>query len=178
MNEKDFHRILKGLRTKESCFRQLYTFYYPKIVFHITMNFGESLAEDVAQEFFRDLLFSAELPERVKYPTLWVMRRCDAIAWNMIERDNRDHAYAELGRKKYSPKDLRLLDPDFADLFVLLSVLDETTERIVVMHVCEGYGLNEVAELLDMSYDAARKRFSRGIKRMRDAASGAGMTDE
>ena len=170
MDEKKFNRLLKGLRAKDSCFGHLYKFYYPKIVFYVTRVYGYAdLAEDVAQEFFRALLGNSRLPEYVPSPTVWVMQCCDNIVESMIDGTEYELRRANVADMEAAEDVARLLDPDLADSRELLKVLDETTERIVVMHVCEGYGLKEISEMLGLGYDAVRQRYSRGLRRMRRA---------
>lgn len=168
MDEKLFNRLLKSLRDKEVCFRLFYEFYYPKIVFYVTENYhDENLAQDAAQEFFQMLLTKANLPKYVKFPTLWVMRNCDGIARELLSQ-NTDGESVSLEKANGSSVAMRQLDPALADTWALLENLDETSERIVVMRVCEGYDFKEIADLLGLSYDAVRQRYSRGIRLMRD----------
>ena len=170
MDVKQFNRLLKGVRSDSTCFDRLYKFYYPKIVFYITRVYNyANFAEDVAQEFFQWILTSARMPAYVSGPTIWVMNCCDNIAEQFIEK-----GYI---REREQTVDLEAAEeiayvPDLGNAEAsreLLQVLDKTTERIVVMKVCEGYGFKEIAELLDVGYAAVRKRYSRGIRRMRAA---------
>lgn len=170
MDVKQFNRFLKGVRTDDYCFDRLFRYYYPKIVFYITRVYDyANFAEDVAQEFFQWILTDARLPAYVSGPTMWVMNCCDNIADRFIEK-----GYMRVRGQTVdleAAEDITYVpDPGNAETSrELLQVLDKTTERIVVMKVCEGYGFKEIAELLDLGYAAVRKRYSRGIKRMRAA---------
>ena len=53
----------------------------------------------------------------------------------------------------------------------LLSYLEDTDRQILTLRFWEGYSLSEIAEILQISYAACRKRYSRAIKKLKQLLS-------
>lgn len=74
-----FNLILKQCERDNKAFETLFDFYYPRIKLHIHKKFPDACADDVAQEFFLQLMKSHGF-KYVQNPTAWVFACCDNIA--------------------------------------------------------------------------------------------------
>lgn len=66
-----FNLILKQCERDNKAFETLFDFYYPRIKLHIHKKFPDACADDVAQEFFLQLMKSHGF-KYVQNPTAWV----------------------------------------------------------------------------------------------------------
>lgn len=78
-----FNLILKQCERDNKAFETLFDFYYPRIKLHIHKKFPDACADDVAQEFFLQLMKSPGF-KYVQNPTAWVFACCDNIAKRML----------------------------------------------------------------------------------------------
>lgn len=78
-----FNLILKQCERDNKAFETLFDFYYPRIKLHIHKKFPDACADDVAQEFFLQLMKSHGF-KYVQNPTAWVFACCDNIAKRML----------------------------------------------------------------------------------------------
>lgn len=78
-----FNLILRQCERDNKAFETLFDFYYPRIKLHIHKKFPDACADDVAQEFFLQLMKSHGF-KYVQNPTAWVFACCDNIAKRML----------------------------------------------------------------------------------------------
>ncbi len=140
MDAKEFNRLLKSLGKNEKAMEILFKFYFKRIVFHLEIKYGHSVAEDAAQQFFESLLNSYQKFEYIKYPTSWVYTCSENIAKRIIEKDT---------RAKVPDVDDRTLDSYqqelYADLYDEIKKLSQLDQDIIFEHYWEGYSLEEIA---------------------------------
>lgn len=163
MDSKRFNRLLKTLKKRSRSFDVLYEYYLHRIVYHITRYVGsDRVAEDVAHEFFTQLLASDKTYE-VEYPTTWVYRVCERIAVRMLKRED----------KEFDLPDTTETDC-FAHIVLESEVRDALNERldpqareIVYLRYWEGYTLKEIADMMKLEYENAKKICQRAIKTLK-----------
>lgn len=163
MDSKRFNRLLKTLKKRSRSFDVLYEYYPHRIVYHITRYVGsDRVAEDVAHEFFTQLLASDKTYE-VEYPTTWVYRVCERIAVRMLKRED----------KEFDLPDTTETDC-FAHIVLESEVRDALNERldpqareIVYLRYWEGYTLKEIADMMKLEYENAKKICQRAMKTLK-----------
>ena len=163
MDSKRFNRLLKTLKKCSRSFDVLYEYYLHRIVYHITRYVGsDRVAEDVAHEFFTQLLASDKTYE-VEYPTTWVYRLCERIAVRMLKRED----------KEFDLPDTTETDC-FAHIVLESEVRDALNERldpqareIVYLRYWEGYTLKEIADMMKLEYENAKKICQRAMKTLK-----------
>lgn len=163
MDSKRFNRMLKTLKKRSRSFDVLYEYYLHRIVYHITRYVGsDRVAEDVAHEFFTQLLASDKTYE-VEYPTTWVYRVCERIAVRMLKRED----------KEFDLPDTTETDC-FAHIVLESEVRDALNERldpqareIVYLRYWEGYTLKEIADMMKLEYENAKKICQRAMKTLK-----------
>ena len=163
MDSKRFNRLLKTLKKRSRSFDVLYEYYLHRIVYHITRYVGsDRVAEDVVHEFFTQLLASDKTYE-VEYPTTWVYRVCERIAVRMLKRED----------KEFDLPDTTETDC-FAHIVLESEVRDALNERldpqareIVYLRYWEGYTLKEIADMMKLEYENAKKICQRAMKTLK-----------
>ncbi|MDD4291755.1 MAG: RNA polymerase sigma factor [Clostridia bacterium] len=159
MNEIEFNRLIKRIKKDQRAFEKLYGFYFHRIVMYITVRYGKSIADDVAQAFFLKLL-TIDIETKIDFPTSWVYKVCDNLAKTYL-RTNPE--YKELTEMEDAS--------EFRDEYLYakegLDQLGKSDRKIVYMHLWEGYSLIEISMLLGQSYDIVRKRYSRSLRTLR-----------
>ena len=163
MDSKRFNRLLKTLKKRSRSFDVLYEYYLHRIVYHITRYVGsDRVAEDVAHEFFTQLLASDKTYE-VEYPTTWVYRVCERIAVRMLKRED----------KEFDLPDTTETDC-FAHIVLESEVRDALNERldpqareIVYLRYWEGYTRKEIAGMMKLEYENAKKICQRAMKTLK-----------
>lgn len=102
-----FNLILKQCERDNKAFETLFDFYYPRIKLHIHKKFPDACADDVAQEFFLQLMKSHGF-KYVQNPTAWVFACCDNIAKRMLIGESAtlplsfSTLWVTIARKRYS----------------------------------------------------------------------------
>lgn len=160
MDKKKFNLLLDSYKTDRNSFIELYEYYFHRIVYHISIKFGKTFAEDIAQEFFVKLM-RIQIDEPVEYPTTWVYTVCDNLAKSLIKKYK---SYEELTGNEYYE-----LQSDISEREVIRSAmkdLDEIDKKIVGMFYWEGYSLKEIADILKLSYEMVKKRHARLLKKL------------
>lgn len=171
---KRFNKLLRQAKYNEKAFDELYSFYYSRIIKHLQVRYGRPLSEDVAQEFFINLITQDKDYNYVNSPTSWVYACCENIAKRKIVYDSR---YSLCGDDiDGGIKSVNLLKQiDSSDeVERLLSIFDDETKQIIYLVYWEGYNLKEVSEILGKSYTAVRKRYSRAMKKMKKLSHSEG----
>jgi|SRR5581483_10671532 RNA polymerase sigma factor (sigma-70 family) len=139
------------------------------------------LAEEIAQSVFTDLARNAA---RLKPDTIlsaWLYQVTRRTAVDVIRRESRrqarERAAQESGIMNEQSADWRQLEPLLDEA---MAALDDTDRAAILLRFFENKSLREVGEQLGSSEDAAQKRVSRAVERLREflarrgAAIGAG----
>lgn len=160
MESKKFNRLLKSVKENEQSFVELYEFYYPKIVKFLTNKYDFALAEDVAQDFFMNLINVNEKQEYVRKPTTWVYTCVDNLAKRKLSFERRNVELREVVATE---------NVTSAEIFMeqMLSELNKIEKKIIVMFYVEGYNQAEIAQNLDLKHANVRKIHSRAIKKLK-----------
>ena len=157
LNVKEFNRLIKTYRYDKKSVNRIYTFYYPRIVWHLNRSYDIDVAEAAAKELFLQL-FLVEIKYYIHKPTVWMMAEAERLA-------------AKKGKKKektVKPEAVYMLESEdgFAELHDALDKLDDESFRIIEMIYWEGYNQREIAEILRIEHAAVRKKHSRALKKI------------
>ncbi len=165
MEAKEFNRLLKSINTEQSSVERLYCFYYPRIVRHITLKFGCEFGDDIAQEFFINLMRMGSEQSYIQYPTGWVYACADNIAKRRLTYENR---YTELTESE-NLRETKASDFELkGELQEALQGIDDISREIIRLYYWEGYNQNEIAEILKLTPSCVRKKHSRALKKLRN----------
>lgn len=167
---KHFNILLKRAKYSEKAFDELYTFYYSRIVRHLEISYGRALSEDVAQEFFMNLIVEDKDYDYVYSPTSWVYRCCENIAKRKITYDSRYALYGDFTEKEAASSVLLKQIEGSESVEKLLANFDDEAKRIIYLVYWEGYNFRETAEILSINYATIRKKHSRLIKKLKKAS--------
>ena len=163
MDSKRFNRLLKTLKKRSRSFDVLYEYYLHRIVYHITRYVGsDRVAEDVAHEFFTQLLASDKTYE-VEYPTTWVYRLCERIAVRMLKREDKEFDLPDTTETDCFAH--IVLESEVRD--ALNDRLDPQAREIVYLRYWEGYTLKEIADMMKLEYENAKKICQRAMKTLK-----------
>lgn len=157
MEKRRFNRLLKKIKRDEKAFDAIYDFYYKRIVYHLSRNYGKELAEDIAHEFFLKLIKNNKEYNKIEKPTSWVYRCCENLAKTAIKKKSYNMPIEDNAVKS----NFDFANIRNAEIRETISALDEISKKIVYLHYWEGYAFSEVAEIVGLSYDAVRQRHKR-----------------
>jgi len=127
------------------------------------------LAEDIAQSVFADL---ARTAGRLKDDTLltgWLYAVTRRTAIDAVRKESRrqlrEQVAVEMNTMNATPDDWAQIAPLLDDA---MATLDETDRAAVLLRYFENKSLREVGHSLNISDDAAQKRVSRAVERLRE----------
>jgi RNA polymerase sigma factor (sigma-70 family) len=132
------------------------------------------LAEDIAQSVFADLARSAgsiaggggSLPKALT-PWLYTVTRRTAI--DVIRKESRrqlrEQIAVEMNNMNATSADWTQIEPLLDDA---MATLDETDRSAILLRFFENKSLREVGEALGTNDDAAQKRVSRAVEKLRE----------
>ncbi len=135
------------------------------------------LAEDVAQSVFTDLARDAGKLKPDTVLTAWLYRVAYRTAVDVVRRQSRrqrrEQQAVEIAAMNSSDVSRRNpMEADWTNIEPLLDEamqnLDETDRAAVLLRYFENQSLREVGEKLGVSDDAAQKRVSRAVERLRE----------
>jgi RNA polymerase sigma factor (sigma-70 family) len=132
------------------------------------------LAEEIAQSVFADLARSADKissagasPASSLTPWLYAVTRRTAI--DLIRKESRrqlrEQIAVEMNNMNATANNWTQIEPLLDDA---MSALDETDRAAILLRYFENKNLREVGESLDISDDAAQKRVSRAVEKLRE----------
>ncbi len=142
------------------------------------------LAEEISQSVFTQLAHHAASLKSGTVLAAWLHRVTHHAAIDVIRREGRRQA-----REQIACEMSRLMDDNPADWTLIeplldeaVQSLDETDRAAIIVRFFENKSLREVGETLGTSEDAAQKRISRALERLREhfvrhkiAAAAAGL---
>lgn len=162
MTAKEFNRLLGAYKTDPSSVDSIYNYFFPRIVSELCEFYDFSVAEDAANEFFMRL-FVIEPVGYVARPSAWIYSEAEKIAAEKGVRRVPD-TVSELGR---------ILSTYGIDcLCRSLEQIDDDSYKILELSFVDGYRHQEIAEIMDMSYDAVRQKYSRAVRKLKKLLSG------
>jgi RNA polymerase sigma factor (sigma-70 family) len=142
------------------------------------------LAEEIAQSVFADLARQATRLRPDTILTAWLYAVARRTAVDVIRRESRrqmrEQIAVELNAMNATDSSWEYIEPLLDEA---VSALDETDRAAVLLRYFENRTLREVGERLGVSDDAAQKRVSRAVEKLRDffakrkvAVGGGGLT--
>lgn len=136
-------------------------------------------AEDVAQEVFLKVHRAAERLDVERHPRPWITtityNACRDVARRRSTRPEDPIDAGEIGERHHSPgtPEDDLLRREREQLLErALGELDEQSRAVVILHDFGGHSHEEIAEIVDASHAAVRKRYSRALKRLGEIMRG------
>lgn len=135
------------------------------------------LAEDIAQSVFTDLARDAGKLKSDTILTAWLYAVTRRTAIDAIRKESRrqlrEQIAVELNHMNASTNDWTQLEPLLDDA---MAALEETDRSAVLLRFFENKSLRDVGEVLGASEDAAQKRVSRAVERLREFFSKRNVT--
>jgi RNA polymerase sigma factor (sigma-70 family) len=127
------------------------------------------LAEEVAQSVFTDLARNADKVKPDTVLSAWLYRVAYRTAVDIVRREsrrqNREQQAAELAAMYSESPEWTRIEPLLDEG---MQTLDETDRAAVLLRYFEGKSLREVGQALGTNEDAAQKRVSRAVERLRE----------
>ncbi|PYJ86701.1 MAG: hypothetical protein DME22_04305 [Verrucomicrobia bacterium] len=141
------------------------------------------LAEEIAQSVFADLARNAHKLKPDTVLTAWLYQVTRRTAVDVIRRESRrqlrEQIATEMNAMNLQADSGTGFQPVWADIEPLLDEamesLDETDRTAVLLRYFENKSLREVGQTLGTSEDAAQKRVSRAVERLREFFSKRGV---
>jgi RNA polymerase sigma factor (sigma-70 family) len=135
------------------------------------------LAEEVAQSVFTDLARNAGKFKPDTVLTAWLYQVTRRTAVDVVRKESRRQLREQIGLEmnamNATASDWTHVEP-FLD--EAMHTLDETDRAAVLLRYFENKSLREVGQTLGTSDDAAQKRVSRAVERLREFLSKRGVT--
>ncbi len=135
------------------------------------------LAQEVAQSVFVDLAQNASRLKRDTILTAWLYEVSRRTAVDVIRRESRRQAREQIA---VEVADMKSDASEWANISPLLDdameSLETTDRAAVLLRFFENKSLREVGEALGTSEDAAQKRVSRAVDRLREILGKRGVT--
>lgn len=167
MNKSEFNRLLNRIRTDESALMALYRYYYPRIILHIDRVYPKINSEDVAQEFFLNLL-KMQNTTYIENPTSWVYRACENIAKRVGVKMKNVFSASDTIKYISVAADIEGRSIDKLHAIGLLDKVDDETARLIIyLHYWEGYNFREISELTNINHSTVRQKHSKAIKSLK-----------
>ena len=135
------------------------------------------LAEEVAQSVFTDLARNAGKLKPDTVLTAWLYQVTRRTAVDVVRKESRrqlrEQIASEMNAMNATAPDWTHVEP-FLD--EAMHALDETDRAAVLLRYFENKSLREVGQTLGTTDDAAQKRVSRAVERLREFLSKRGVT--
>jgi RNA polymerase sigma factor (sigma-70 family) len=127
------------------------------------------LAEEISQSVFADLARNAGKLNSKTMLTAWLYAVTRRTAIDVIRKESRrqlrEQIAAEMQNMNATANDWTQIEPLLDDA---MAALDETDRAAILLRYFENKNLREVGESLKISDDAAQKRVSRAVERLRE----------
>jgi RNA polymerase sigma factor (sigma-70 family) len=127
------------------------------------------LAEEVAQSVFTDLARNAGKLKPDTILTAWLYQVTRRTAVDVVRKESRrqlrEQIASEMNAMNATVNDWTHIEPLLDDA---MAVLDDTDRAAVLLRYFENKSLREVGQTLGTSDDAAQKRVSRAVERLRE----------
>jgi len=135
------------------------------------------LAEDISQSVFADLARDADKLKPNTVLTAWLYAVTRRTAIDAIRKESRrrlrEQIAVEMNNMNATTADWTQIEPLLDDA---MAALDETDRSAILLRYFENKNLREVGEALGASEDAAQKRVSRAVERLREFFSKSNVT--
>ncbi len=135
------------------------------------------LAEEITQSTFADLARHADKLKPNTVLTAWLYQVARRTAIDVVRQESRrqlrEQIAVEMNAMNATANDWMRIEPLLDDA---MSALDETDRTAILLRYFENKNLREVGETLGTNEDAAQKRVSRAVERLRDFFSKRNVT--
>lgn len=166
MNAILFNKLIKKIRYDTKAFDKLFAFYHDRIVNRLKHIYGETVAEETAQDFFMKLIMGGIKVEYINYPTSWVYKCCENIAKRKIYYESKEYevladSIDNSENDLYERQDIIIvLNDKLKDLY-------EDTQKIIVLHYWWGYTFKEISEILGINSGTVRTKHFRALLKLK-----------
>ena len=163
MNKREFRKLVLRIDKDERALEKLYNYYFGKIVYSLSLKYGESLAEDVVQEFFLKLINNPQLGTDIEHPNDWMFACCENLAKNKISKESK---YTLIS---YEPQDKVVfpINVEYIDLYNKLNELTEEERELIYKLYWKDYSQEEVAREMGIRSGTIRQRHARILKKLK-----------
>ena len=136
------------------------------------------LAEEVSQSVFTDLARNAHRLAPDTILTAWLYQVTRRTAIDVVRREARRQLREQIADSRLNAMNATAADWTHIEplLDEAMHALDDTDRAAVLLRYFENKSLREVGNALGMSDDAAQKRVSRAVERLREFFSKRGVT--
>jgi RNA polymerase sigma factor (sigma-70 family) len=135
------------------------------------------LAEEVAQSVFTDLARNAGKLKPDTILTAWLYQVTRRTAVDVVRQESRrqlrEQIASEMNAMNATASDWTQIEPLLDDA---MAALEETDRSAILLRYFENKNLRAVGEALGTSEDAAQKRVSRAVERLREFFTRRGVT--
>ena len=163
MDAQKFNRLIQKIKYDKKAIGEIYEKFGKEMKMHLHWRFGKLIdCEDAMHDVFLKLM-EAKIDSYIEYPKTWLHKfaeHCviDSLRKRRPQEELRITAYSEFNIEDTLIKE---------DLKAAMQHLDDTSRRILYLHVWEGYGYKEVSEMLDLSHCNVRAIASRAQKKLK-----------
>lgn len=162
MTKEEFNGYLKKIKYDKKSLDRVYSYFYPRIIMHIKRKYPMVQAEDIAQEFFLNLM-NYDNQNFIYNPISWVYTSCD----NLIRKNhNKEFEIIELEKCNIVHHEFVLenliINEKMEEIFK--KIKDDDTKKILYLYYWEGYNLKEIAVLLNKNKSTIKQKHYRAIK--------------
>src|SRR5512135_3144097 len=138
------------------------------------------LAEEISQSVFTDLARNAHRLASDTILTAWLYQVTRRTAIDVVRREARRQLREKVASEMNAMNAMNATAADWTHIEPLLDeamhALDETDRAAVLLRYFENKSLHEVGQALGTSDDAAQKRVSRAVERLREFFVRRGVT--
>ena len=134
------------------------------------------LAEEIAQSVFTDLASSARKLKPDTILTAWLYQVTRRTAIDVIRRESRRHIREQIAAQNLmnaTASDWESIEPLLDEA---MDSLDDSDRAAILLRYFENQSLREVGQKLGTSDDAAQKRVSRALEKLREFFAREGKT--
>ncbi len=138
---------------------------------------SSQLAEEITQSVFSDLAKNADKLKPETILTAWLYQVARRTAIDVIRKESRrqlrEQIAVEMNAMNATANDWTQIEPLLDDA---MAALDETDRSAILLRYFENKNLREVGETLGTNEDAAQKRVSRAVEKLREFFSKRNVT--
>ena len=133
---------------------------YADMLYRVSFSYLKSKedAEDVVQDVFTKYFCGLHMPMNAEQEKAWFIRVTINQCYDAIRKKGyRNHsALEEVAQMPECEKE------DTTTLYEALDKLPERSKGVIILHYLEGYSVEEVAKILQLSVSAVKMRLKRG----------------
>jgi RNA polymerase sigma factor (sigma-70 family) len=168
----DWQLVAAWTRGEEQAFEGLVRKYFPIVYSAAVRQLGDShLAQDVAQSVF--IIFARKAPKLSREVVLtgWFLRTTRFVVRDVLKQMSRRSQREQTAGALAALEQTAGWEPEWAEAVPLMDeallALSAGEHACVVARILEERSFREIAQLLQIGEDAAQKRVSRGLEKMR-----------